>query len=393
MVMRTGSSPFPAEIDPAPVLAFAQSDTARLLEEWQRIAVIAAPAGHEGERAALVAELARAAGADTVEIDRVGNVVATVGGRDPAGETITFLATMDDLESVAFERSRTDAIGVVGDRVVGPCAETTSSDATALALIRFAVSGQRSWRQLTVAFVVGEETGLTGVRALCADRGGELGLVVDLMGGTGTVSYNAIGFDGVVVEFSAAPRHSLYGGVSEVSEAISRLVAEIHQDVPVLDKNVHTVRRVNQLAAGTVFNHSPSTGTVGIDIRSTDPVVLAALSESTRTQARHIASDLGIEVEIRPGQQQTAISLPGAAEHRLVRAAARAVEQIGHELVLRPYSSSNVNAVLEAGIEGIVLDGMHRGGGRGTADEWADIPCVVAGLAVDCQLLRILSEG
>ena len=44
------------------------------------------------------------------------------------------------------------------------------------------------------------------------------------MGGIGTVSWNAIGFAGLEIEFRAEPRHSLYGGVSEVSDAIARLV-------------------------------------------------------------------------------------------------------------------------------------------------------------------------
>lgn len=375
---------------------FVEADEARLLAEWQQIALIAAPAGEEVERASVIAELARTAGADRVEIDRVGNVVATLSGE--GHESLTYLATMDDLESVAAHRRQTERIAVIGDRLVGPCVETTSSDASALAVIRFAASRPRPFRRLTVAFVLGEETGLSGVRALCEDHGAELGLVVDLMGGVGTISWNAIGFDGVLIEFTAEPRHSLYGGVSEVSDAIARFVTALHADPPPFvhpesedPDAVLSVRRVNQVEAGSVFNHSPAIGTVGVDIRSTDPSTLHRLGQQTRALASSVASEVGVEFTCRDGMQQAAGVLPGGRSHRLVRAGAQAVRDVGAPVLLRPWSSSNVNAVYEAGLEGIVHDGTHRGGGRGTADEWADIPGVLKGVAADCQLLLILT--
>lgn len=376
---------------------FAAADAALLVEQWQQTALIAAPAGEEAGRAAVIAELAATSGADRVEVDRVGNVVATLDG--PGSAAVTFLATMDDLDSVAAHRRASDRIEVIGDRLVGPCAETTSSDASALAIIRFAASRPRGFRRLTVAFVLGEETGLTGVRALCADRADELGQVVDLMGGVGTISWNAVGFDGVLVEFAASPRHSLYGGASEIPEAMARFVAALHADVPKSvgvtpaegdADGVVSVRRVNQLSAGTVFNHSPSSGTVGVDIRSTDPAVLCGLGRQTRELAVCVAAEVGVDVTCRDGVQQPAATLPGGRDHPLVRAGAQAVRDVRAPLVLRPWSSSNINVVYEAGLDGIVHDGTHRGGGRGTAEEWADIPGVVLGVAADCQLLRLL---
>jgi acetylornithine deacetylase/succinyl-diaminopimelate desuccinylase-like protein len=377
-------------------IRFVAADSARLVAEWQQIALIAAPAGEEAERAALIAELARLAGADAVEIDRVGNVVATLSG---SGEqSLTYLATMDDLASVAAHRQQSDRIAVLGDRLVGPCVETTSSDASALAIIRFAAARPRLFGRLTVAFVLGEETGLSGVRVLCADRGAELGLVVDLMGGVGTISWNAIGFDGVLVEFTTEPRHSLYGGVSEVTDAIARFVTALHANPPAFvhpdsedPDAVLSVRRVNQVAAGSVFNHSPSTGTVGVDIRSTDPAMLLRLGRQTRALAAQVASEVGVHVTWRDGVQQAAGILPGGRSHRLVRAGAQAVRDVGAPLLLRPWSSSNINAVYEVGLEGIVHDGMRRGGGRGTAGEWADITGVLQGVAADCQLLLMMT--
>jgi acetylornithine deacetylase/succinyl-diaminopimelate desuccinylase-like protein len=372
--------------------AFVTADAERLVEEWGRIALVPAPLGAEAERAAVVAHLARAAGADHVEIDRAGNVVTWMDGDERDGQTITYLATMDDLDSVAAHRRASPVLLRDGDRLVGPCTETTSSDASALAILRFMRStAPRPWRRVWVVFVVGEETGLTGVRALVDDRGGELGSVIDLMGGIGTVSWNAIGFAGLEIEFRTEPRHSLYGGISEVPDAISRFVATLHESVPAVTDEVVTVRRVNRIRSGSVFNHSPAIGLVGVDIRSTDPEVLAVVEQNTRDAAERAAVAAGVEVRFEDGQRQAAIALPGGAEHRLVRALAESVSYAGHDPVLRPYSSSNINVVYAAGLPGVVHDGTFRGGGRGTADEWTDIPGVVAGVVADCRMLQLLT--
>jgi acetylornithine deacetylase/succinyl-diaminopimelate desuccinylase-like protein len=373
---------------------FVADDADRILTEWGRIALVPAPLGGEQRRAALIAELAAASGADP-QLDRAGNVVATIDGDDADGAAYTFLATMDDLDTVAAHRAASDRLERDGDRLVGPATETTSSDATALAIVRFARRTSRPWRRLTVAWVLGEETGLTGVRALIADRATDLGAVVDLMGGIGTVSWNAIGFAGLEVEFSTAPRHTLYGGVSEVSDAIARFVTELHADPfpvhgPPFDADPLTARRVNRIGAGSVFNHSPATGVVGVDLRSTDADVLSDIEAATRAIAERAAAAAHVDVTIRDGERQPAIQLRGGRDHYLVRSLAQAIRDTGHEPVLRAWSSSNVNVCYAAGLEGVVHDGTHRGGGRGTADEWTYIPGVLDGIEADCRLLNLL---
>ena len=378
-------------------MEFVESDRALFLRQWQQIALIPAPERAEAERAGLIASFARDAGAE-VSLDRVGNVVATLTGT--GSRELTFLATMDDLESVAQARRSSDLLAIDGNRLVGPCTQVTASDATGLALLRYAQL-HRSFGALTVAFVLGEETGLTGVRALCADRGDRLGWVVDLMGGVGTISWNAIGFDGIVVEFSAEPRHSLYGGVSAVTDAIARFVTALHAAVPasvpsepvpgVPPSGPLTIRRVNQLAAGEVFNHSPQRGTVGVDLRSTAPDVLSSLGAQTRALAATVAASCGVSVICHDGVQQPAALLPGGADHPLVLAAADAVRSVGVEPILRPWSSSNINVAYQHGLDGIVHDDPTRGGGRGTEQEWADISRVLLGLAADCRLLQAVS--
>jgi acetylornithine deacetylase/succinyl-diaminopimelate desuccinylase-like protein len=374
---------------------FVAADSDRILTEWGRIARVPAPLGGEQQRADLIAELAAASGADP-QRDRVGNVVATVDGDDPDGPAYTFLATMDDLDTVAAHRAGSDRLERDGDRLVGPATETTSSDATALAIVRFVQRDARPWRRLTIAWVLGEETGLTGVRALVEDRGEDLGSVIDLMGGIGTVSWNAIGFAGLEVRFATEPRHTLFGGVSEVSDAIARFITEVHAHPfpvhgPPFDADPLTARRVNHIRAGSVFNHSPASGVVGVDIRSTDARVLAEAEAATRSAAERAAAAANVDVVVVDGERQPAVQLRDGRNHRLVRSLAQAIRETGHEPVLRAWSSSNINACYAAGLSGIVHDGTHRGGGRGTADEWTHIPGVLDGIAADCRLLQLLA--
>ena len=113
-------------------------------------------------------------------------------------------------------------------------------------------------------------------------------------------AWNAIGFAGLEVEFSAPPRHSLHGGVSEVPDAMARFVAALDAEpfppeAPPFDTDPLTVRRVNRLVAGSVFNHSPATGLVGVDIRCTDPELLARVEADTRRAAESAASAAGVE--------------------------------------------------------------------------------------------------
>jgi hypothetical protein len=311
-------------------------------------------------------------------------VIVTIDGDEADGAAYTFLATMDDLDTVAAHRAGSDRLERDGDRLIGPATETTSSDATALSIARYVLASARPWRRLTIAWVLGEETGLTGVRALVEDRGTDLGAVVDLMGGIGTVSWNAIGFAGLEVEFTAAPRHTLYGGVSEVSDAIARFITDLHAD-PL------TARRVNRIDAGSVFNHSPATGVVGVDLRSTDAQVLVDTEAATRAAAERAAAAAHVDVVIRDGERQPAIQLRGGREHHLVRSLAQAIRDTGHEPVLRAWSSSNINVCYAAGLDGVVHDGTHRGGGRGTAAEWTYIPGVLDGIEADCRMLQLLA--
>jgi tripeptide aminopeptidase len=376
---------------------FVAEDADRILAEWGRIALVPAPLGGEQRRAELIRELAAESGADP-DVDRVGNVVADVDGDDADGPSYTFLATMDDLDTVAAHRAASDRLERRGDRLIGPATETTSSDASALAILRFVRRSAKPWRRLTIVWVLGEETGLTGVRALVEDRGVELGWVIDLMGGVGTVSWNAIGFAGLDVEFRAAPRHTLYGGVSEVSDAVATFVTDLHAHPlpvhgPPFDADPLSARRVNRISAGSVFNHSPATGVVGVDIRSTDAQLLAELEADTRSAAEHAAAAAGVDVVISDGERQPAIRLPGGRGHPLVRTLAQAIRETGHEPVLRAWSSSNINVCYAAGLDGIVHDGTHRGGGRGTEAEWTHIPGVLDGIAADCRLLQLLADS
>lgn len=353
--------------------------------------MVPAPSRQEGPRAELVAGWAREVSDATTAVDEAGNVVVEMAGRQPDGAVSTYLATLDDLDTIAALRRRGAELTLTEHALIGPCVQTCSSAATAMSLLRYAARGERRWARLTVAFVTGEETGLTGARALVAQRRDTLGEVLDIMGGVGTISYHAIGIRALRVTFTGSDRHSLGGGMSAVPDAMARLVLALHAAVPAPGPQDTEIRRVNQLQAGQVFNHSPAKGQVTVDVRATDPVRLDLLAGEVDRHAAAIAADLGIAARVDPIIEQPAARLPGGADHPLVVAAADATRLAGHEPVLRPWTSSNVSAILAAGLPGIALEGTARGGDRGTPREWADIDGVLAGAAVCCHLLDLRS--
>jgi hypothetical protein len=107
--------------------------------------------------------------------------------------------------------------------------------------------------------------------------------------------------------------------------------------------------------------------------------------------AQTIADGLELAVAVDHGMHQPAARLDRGRDHPLVVAAVAATRVAGHDPVLRPWTSSNVNAVLAAGLEGIALEGTARGGDRGTLQEWAWVDGVLAGAAVCCRVLDLLS--
>ncbi|MEV7232186.1 M20/M25/M40 family metallo-hydrolase [Polymorphospora sp. NPDC051019] len=386
-----------ARLDPGTVLAAAWAQRDQMVADWLAVAARPAPKGAESARLAVVERLLGEPGlVDEVWVDATPNCYARLGtaaGHLPVGRRprLAVVATVDDLDTVAALHGRAPARRR-GGRMIGAGVNTTCGDATVLAVLRMARTlGWRPRGEVLVAFVTGEETGLTGARELVGRYAASLDGFIDVMGGVGTVSFNAIGIRHLTVRISGLSRHSLGGGVSAVPDALARLAQRLAARAPTPPLDGHRVLRVNGIHAGEVYNHSPAGGELWVDVRATDQRWLDDAVATVRAEAGVVAAETGVLAQVDVVHEQPAATLPGGATHPLVRAAVRAMAAIHDQPVTqRAWSSSNVNAALAAGLPGVALEGTERGGGRGTIEEWCDLTGAVTGSAALLLLLDSL---
>jgi acetylornithine deacetylase/succinyl-diaminopimelate desuccinylase-like protein len=362
--------------DPAVASALASADagrerTAQLLAE---LGGIISPSGHEGDRASAVAAEMRRIGLADVTLDASPNVVGRIRGR--SGKALVFVSTLDDLATVAAHQAATHAKPrIEGDRVIGPGTNTSTTTAALIAAADALLkSGLRPEHDLVFAAVAQEETGLKGMHALYEAWKDRALAFVDILGDGHSITYGAITIHWWKVVASGPPGHSLNGGVPNVNQGIGRAVDRILQlPQPERYRDQRVVINVAMLQSGAVFNHKPETGWFSLDVRSLDQ----ARVEEVETEVRKILAQVTAETTIRfamePDQLTPGGQVAGLKNSPLVTTAAAISAYLGYAAQLGNAGSSNMNVPLGHGTPAIGIGG-ERGGQRGFADEWADIP-------------------
>ncbi|MGE0464475.1 MAG: hypothetical protein AB7Q16_24165, partial [Vicinamibacterales bacterium] len=148
--------------DPAVTSALAAVETRRdEIAAWlAEIGAIVSPSGQEHDRARAVADEMRRIGLVDVTVDAAPNVVGRIRGR--SGKALVFVSTLDDLATVAeHQRAAARKPAIVGDRVVGPGTNTSTTTAALVAAADAIISsGLKPEHDLVFAAVAQEETGL-----------------------------------------------------------------------------------------------------------------------------------------------------------------------------------------------------------------------------------------
>ncbi|MCC7033475.1 MAG: M20/M25/M40 family metallo-hydrolase [Acidobacteria bacterium] len=362
--------------DPAVTSAMAAVEARRdATAAWlAEIGAIVSPSGQEHDRARAVADEMRRIGLADVTVDAAPNVVGRIRGR--SGRALVFVSTLDDLATVAgHQKAAARKPAIAGDRVVGPGTNTSTTTAALVAaadaLIR---SGLTPEHDLVFAAVAQEETGLKGMQALFADWKDRALAFVDVLGDGHSITYGAITIHWWRIVASGPPGHSLTGGVPNVNQGVGRAVDRILQlPHPERFKDDRVVVNVAMLQSGAVFNHKPATGWFSLDVRS----LVAARVEEVEAEVRRILADVTRETTIafamEPFQLTPGGQIPGFRESALVTTAAAVSRHLGYEPRLGNAGSANLNVPLGQGAPAIGIGG-ERGGQRGFADEWADIP-------------------
>lgn len=342
-----------------------------------RIGGIVSPSGEERQRAEAVAARMREIGLVDVRVDDTPNVVGILRGR--SGRALVLIATLDDLATVAEHQRAADRPPYVeGDRVVGPGTNTSSTTAAMLAAAEALVSaGFTPEHDVVFAAVAQEETGLVGMRRLHEEWRDRVIGFVDILGDGRSISYGAIGIHWWRVEAHGPAGHSLRGGLPNVNQAIGRAVDRILQlPHPERESDSRTIINIAILNSGSVYNHKPETGWFSLDIRSLDAGVIEAIEVDVRRILAEVERETTIELRMEPFQLTPGGQLPGARESRLVRTSEAIARHLGLEPQLGNAGSSNMNVAIAGGSPAIGLGG-ERGGGRGTPEEWADVPALM----------------
>jgi len=365
-----------AMADPAVKTALAavdarRDDTARWLAE---IGGIVSPSGREQDRARAVADEMRRVGLSDVTVDASPNVVGRIPGT--SGRALVFVSTLDDLATVAeHQKAAGRKPAVVGDRVVGPGTNTSTTTAAIVAAADALVrSGLKPAHDLVFAAVAQEETGLKGMQALYTQWKDRALAFVDVLGDGHTITYGAITIHWWKVAATGPPGHSLNGGVPNVNQGIGRAVDRILQlPHPERFKDDRVVINVAMLQSGSVFNHKPETGWFSLDVRSLDGARVEAVEAEVRRILADVTRETTIGFTMEPFQLTPGGQIPGLRDAPLVTLAEQIAVRLGYEPRLGNAGSANLNVPLGQGTPAIGIGG-ERGGRRGFPDEWGDIP-------------------
>ena len=347
---------------------------ARAVETLIALGSIVSPSGQEHDRARWVAERMRSIGLKQVMLDSTPNAVGVIPGR--SGKEIVFVATLDDLLPVAeFQRQAGRPPRREGDRVLGPGTNTSLTTAAMLTAAEALVkSGVQPEHDLVFAAVAQEETGLVGMKALYRQRKDRAIGFVDILGDGRGITYGAITIHWWKVVARGPAGHSLGGGLPNVNQGIGRAVDRILAlPQPERYRDRRTVINVAQLRSGEVYNHKPAEGWFSLDIRSLDAGVVEEIERDVRAMLDRVTEETTITFELEPFQLTPGGQIPGALDSLLTQAAIAVSRHLGYEPTLSNAGSANLNVALGAGSLAIGLSGS-RGGARGQADEWADVP-------------------
>ncbi|MBI4500233.1 MAG: M20/M25/M40 family metallo-hydrolase [Gemmatimonadetes bacterium] len=310
-------------------------------------------------------------------LDSTPNAVGIIPGR--SGKALVFVSTLDDLGPVAeFQRKAGRPPYRDGGKVIGPGTNTSLTTAGMLVAAEALVkSGIRPEHDLVFAAVAQEETGLVGMKALYQQWKPRAVGFVDVLGDGHGISYGAITIHWWKIIAQGPAGHSLQGGLPNVNQGIGRAVDRILAlPQPARYKDRRTVINVSILQSGEVYNHKPDRGWFSLDLRSMDAPVVAEMEKDVRTVLEQVTKETTITFDMQPFQLTPGGQIPGATDSLLVSAAAAISEHLGYKPNLSNTGSSNLNVPIGGGTLAVGVSG-NRGGARGEAGEWADIPALM----------------
>ena len=338
---------------------------------------IPAPPFKEEDRAVAFRDLLVEAGADSVWLDEVGNVIALrrgVGG----GKTVALSAHMDTV----FPEGTDVTVRVQGDTLYAPgIGDDTRGLVEVLTILRALEAAEIDTRE-DILFVgtVGEEGlgDLRGVKHLFSERGPGIDSWVSIDGGTpGSIVYRGLGSHRYRITFTGPGGHSWGAfGMANPHHALGEAIQLfVHRADSFTRSGPKTSYSIGRIGGGTSVNSIPFLSWMEIDMRSVDPGRLekmdSLLHVSTQeallihNSIRRSGPPLKVNLEMignRPSGNLDP-SLP------LIQRATIASILMGLEPSYS-LSSTDSNIPISLGIPAITIGRGGKGGNAHSLNEW-----------------------
>ena len=380
-------------------MAYLEGIEARSLDDLVYLNEIPAPPFMEEVRATAFAEMLRVAGADSVWIDGIGNVIAlrrgTAGNRTVAVDG--HLDTVFPIETDVTVQFRGDTLYAPG----------IGDDTRGLIVVRNVLEAMvahdlRTEADLLFIGTVGEEGlgDLRGVKYLFSEEGPGIDAFIAVDGGDETRIVNqGVGSYRYRVTFHGPGGHSW--GAFGLANPHNALAGAIQHFVADADRHTQSGPRtsynIGRIGGGTSVNSVPFESWMEVDMRSVDPASLTtmdgylkaaierALEEENALRRR--GQPLTVDVD-RVGDRPAGILDPRATS--LIQRAIASIESLGRSPSIGS-GSTNANTPIALGIPAVTIGRGGRGGNAHALDEWW-LP-VDPHLAVQNALLITLAEG
>lgn len=386
-----------ARPDVTRAFAYSADGRQRARAELIELTQIPAPPFGEAARARAFAQRLRAAGADSVYLDSVGNVVGVRRGQGRG--TVALAGHLDTV----FPEGTDVTVRVRGDTLFAPgIGDDTRGLVVVLETLRaLEHAGIETAADLLFIGTVGEEGlgDLRGVKYLFSGAGPRIDSFIAVDGGSdGGITHQALGSRRFRVTFPGPGGHSWGAfGTANPIHALGRAIALFDEAAPaVLQGAPRTSYNVGRIGGGTSVNSIPAEAWFEVDMRSESPrqiermdsvlrrSIAAAVSAENQDAARGTRVTAELEqVGDRPSGE-TPVATPLVQRTIAATALLGARPQLGR-------SSTDANVPIARGIPAVTIGRGGDGGETHAPGEWwLDRD---AHTAVQRALLVVLAEA
>jgi tripeptide aminopeptidase len=338
---------------------------------------IPAPPFKEEKRAEKFREMIKAIGADSIWIDKAGNVLALIKGRS-GKKTVILEAHLDTV----FPEGTDVTVKQHGDTLKAPgIGDDTRGLAVVLAVMKSMKQAKvKTDADILFAGVVGEEGlgDLRGVKQLFIDNKPKIDSYIAIDGGgIGGITSGGTGSHRYRVTFKGPGGHS-YGafGLANPHNASARAIYYFIQEANAYTRGgAKTTYNVGVMGGGTSVNAIPFESWMEVDMRSEAPdrlsgidsllqgAIKKALAEENQMKRR--GNDLTVDVVLvgdRPSGVQSN-TLPLVQKTMASAMLLGATPRLG-------MSSTDSNIPISKGVPAVTIGRGGVGGGAHALDEW-----------------------